>query len=251
MARMSRWLVGSSSSSRSGSSAKARARAARRISPPDRPARGLGRIEAEGLPAPPRPVQGSAPPAVGVVEQGLAGDVRLLRHDRRCAVPGWTNALAGVGLDLAGHDAHQGRLAGAVAADQAGAGARLERQVDAVEQLHRPVRQADVVQSEDGRAGAMVPRAHGWRAGSGAASALRPLRRGRRPGRRRSSARAIRRRPPVAHGGRAEVAGRQSPWCAASMNRRQIAAGQVAALRRRASAGPRSLPIQTPATSRA
>ena len=64
MARMSRWLVGSSSRRTSASSAKARASAARRISPPDSPWVGLGGVEAEVVQASPRPGRSCAPPAV-------------------------------------------------------------------------------------------------------------------------------------------------------------------------------------------
>ena len=148
MAKMSRWLVGSSSSSTSGCSAKARARAARRASPPESPA--VGRAGS-------RPKVCSAASAScgsarrrrwrsrAAVAPSIAG---LLRHQRHPAAAG-DDAVAAVGLGQAGQHPQQGRLAGAVAADQAGAHARLQRQVDAVEQHARPVGQAHVLQGDD------------------------------------------------------------------------------------------------------
>ncbi len=86
----------------------------------------------------------------GVVEQGRAGDLRLLWHEGD-AGPRRDVALAAVRLDLAGQDAQQRRLAGAVAAHQAGADPRIEGQVDAVEQHQRTVGEPDVLQGEDWR----------------------------------------------------------------------------------------------------
>ena len=105
----------------------------RRRTGPRRP----GRVEAEGLQRRLGLVQRRAAGG-GVVEQGLAGDLRLLRHAATTRVPGEQDALAAVRLDQAGQDAQQGRLAGAVAADQAGAAPGLQRQVDAVEQPAEP-----------------------------------------------------------------------------------------------------------------
>ncbi len=94
-----------------------------------------------------RPVR-RRPAGRGVVQQRSALHQRLLRHPddpRR----GRERALAAVGLGLAREDAQQRRLAGAIAPDQAGAGAGLQGQVHAVEQQHRPIPQSGVLQGED------------------------------------------------------------------------------------------------------
>ncbi len=113
-----------------------------------RQARGpLGGVEAEalqlGLGAVRRRAAGN-----GVVQEGGAGDSRLLRHLNH---PGGRRhgAFAGIGFGRAGQDAQQGRLAGAVAAHQAGAGPRLQSDVDAVEQLHGTVAQGHVLEGQD------------------------------------------------------------------------------------------------------
>ncbi len=85
-------------------------------------------------------------------QQGLALDLRLLgqeHHSRR----GRQKAIAGVGLDHAGQDPHEGRLASPVSAHQAGANPRFQGQVDAVEQLARPVGQPHPLEGYHRRAG--------------------------------------------------------------------------------------------------
>jgi hypothetical protein len=84
----------------------------------------------------------------GVVQQGLAGDLGFLRRigDPR---PRRDRALAAVRLGLACQDPQQRRLAGAVAAHQAGAAPGVQPQVDAVEQHQGPVGQADILEGED------------------------------------------------------------------------------------------------------
>ncbi len=90
------------------------------------------------------------PAGDGVTEQGRACDEWLLRHtDDACGRD--DGPLAGVGLRFSGQDAQQGRLARAIAADQAGPGAGLQRQVHPVEQQDRAVAQAGILQRQDGR----------------------------------------------------------------------------------------------------
>ena len=114
-----------------------------------RQARGrLGRIHAEhverGFPA-----MRLCAAQGDVVQQRLAGDLRLLR-DVGDAGGRLDAALAVIGLDLASEDLQQGGLARAVATDQAGARTRLHRQVDAVEQHLRPVGETDILKCENG-----------------------------------------------------------------------------------------------------
>ncbi len=83
-----------------------------------------------------------------VVDQLRPGDGRLLGHPdhpRR----GLQRAFPGIRLGLAGQHPQQGRLARAVAADQAGTRAGLQRQVDPVEQLMAAVLQAHGLQRQD------------------------------------------------------------------------------------------------------
>src|SRR5690606_38135377 len=115
------------------------------------PLRGLGGVEAEG--GQPRlggPGLGLA--RTGVVQQGVAGDVRLLR-DVGEAGTGLDRAVAAVGLDQAHDDLHQGGLARAVPPDQGGAAARLDGEVDAVEQGAGTVLETDVLEGDEGRSG--------------------------------------------------------------------------------------------------
>ena len=63
---------------------------------------------------------------------------------------GWVNTLAAVELDEPGQDPQQGRLAGAVAADEADPVALGQHRVEAVEQLLLADPQSGVVQGEEG-----------------------------------------------------------------------------------------------------
>ncbi len=85
MARMSRWLVGSSSRMTSGSSAKARGQRRAAGLAARQALRPLGRVEAERLQGRLGAI-GSAPAGGGVVQHRRADDLRLLR-DEGDAVP--------------------------------------------------------------------------------------------------------------------------------------------------------------------
>ena len=85
-----------------------------------------------------------------VVEQRAALDPGFLL-DQADARARLQETVAAVRLDQAGEQPKQCRLAGPVAPDQAGVGARLERQVDAIEQHHRPIGQLHVAQRNQGR----------------------------------------------------------------------------------------------------
>ena len=115
------------------------------------PARQTGRpprgVEAEGFQRRFR-FMPRGPAACGIVGQGVAGDVGLLRNQRD-ARAGLNKFLACVRLHGARQDAQQGRLSGPVAAHQTGAGARLQRQVDAFKKLDGPVGEANVFQGKD------------------------------------------------------------------------------------------------------
>ena len=120
MAGRSRWLVGSSSSSTSGCGASVRAMAARRISPPDRRFGSSSPREAQlaqKIGAAVRIIRRAEAP-FHIVQHGLVGrEVRLLRQVADGGA-GLHPALALVGLDHAGGDLEQRRLARAVAPDQ-------------------------------------------------------------------------------------------------------------------------------------
>ncbi len=75
----------------------------------------------------------------------------LLRHPRDHH-PGLHAHLAVVGLELTGHQPHQGGLAGAVAADDADAFAGFDGQVDVVEQQRTADAEVDVLELEEGHA---------------------------------------------------------------------------------------------------
>ena len=62
---------------------------------------------------------------------------------------GLDGTVAGVGLDQAHDHLHQGRLAGPVPADEGRAGARLNRDVDAVKQWPLAILEADVVERDE------------------------------------------------------------------------------------------------------
>ena len=89
------------------------------------------------------------PARCGVFQHRGAGDLRLLRDKGdRCA--GRDGAVPVIRLDLSGQDPQQGRFAGTIAPHQTGAIARIQREVHAVEQHHRPVSKTDLFQGEDG-----------------------------------------------------------------------------------------------------
>lgn len=82
----------------------------------------------------------------------MAGKVRLLGEvaDRRA---GLEEAHALVGLDQPGGDLEQGRLARAVAADEAGAVAGSQREVGAIEQRRAAEGERDALEGEERRSG--------------------------------------------------------------------------------------------------
>jgi hypothetical protein len=114
----------------------------------------------------------------GVVEQGRALDTGFLAQQGH-AQAGCQETVAAVRLDLARQNAQQGRLAGSVAADQAGAHPGLQAEVDAVEQHARAVGQPHVLQCDQGRPGVQWSGSCGSgggpsSCGGGAACATRP-----------------------------------------------------------------------------
>ena len=84
-----------------------------------------------------------------VIKDGRAGDHRLL-WDPGDAQAGNLGLLAVIDLHLAGQDSEQGGLARPVPADQAGAAAGFEGEVDPVEQHARPVCETDLPEGEHG-----------------------------------------------------------------------------------------------------
>ena len=86
-----------------------------------------------------------------VFQQGRADDGRLLRHERDPRSGGHV-AFAAIRQNLSGQDPKQGRLAGAVAPDQAGAHPCVQGQVDSIEQHQRTIGQPDVLQGQNGSA---------------------------------------------------------------------------------------------------
>ena len=112
--------------------------------------RRLGGIKAEGgEPGLGRPGLGLT--RGGIVEQGVAGDHRFLRHIGKPDA-GLDGAFAGVRLDLAHDDLHQGGFSGAIPSHETGPGARLDRDVDALEQGTGAVLQTDVLEGNKRRA---------------------------------------------------------------------------------------------------
>ena len=83
-----------------------------------------------------------------VVEDGRAGDHRLL-GDPGDAQAGNLGFLAIVDLHLAGQDSEQGGLTRPVPANQAGAAAEFEGEVDPVEKHARSVCETDLPEGED------------------------------------------------------------------------------------------------------
>ena len=80
----------------------------------------------------------------------MPGEVRLLRQ----VADGGARlheARAAIGLDQAGGDLQQRRLARAVAADEAHALARRDRQLDAVEQRRAAEGERDIAELDEGR----------------------------------------------------------------------------------------------------
>ena len=102
---------------------------------------------------------------------GKAGEVRLLREvaHRRARL---REARAAVGLDEPRRDLEQGRLARAVAPDQAHALALADRELGAFEQRRAAEGEVDVLQREQGRGHARRLRRRG-RGGQGLARKLR------------------------------------------------------------------------------
>gem|GEM_PF-3185630 len=90
------------------------------------------------------------------LEDAVAGlKLRLLRHVGQLQARG-TPHLPGIGLALARDDFQQARLAGAIAADQADALARLDHQRGAIEQRPVPIGQFESVKSKQGHVGSLV-----------------------------------------------------------------------------------------------
>ena len=84
------------------------------------------------------------------LEDGLPGGEGGLLRDARELQPGRGEEIALVGPGLAAHDAKQARLAGAVAADEPDALARLDHQVGMVEERDVPVGEGDGRKLEEG-----------------------------------------------------------------------------------------------------
>ena len=145
MPSMSRWLVGSSSSSRSGSRAKARARAARLTWPPDAVSGASVVVERKAVQE--LTESGLRAPAVALVLDGgnVTAQQEALPHRRRVrqrrlllderqpqavAQP----EIAAVQGHRAGDDSEQRRFAGAIAPDQPDALVRVHREGGAIEE---------------------------------------------------------------------------------------------------------------------
>ena len=221
--------------------------ASRRRTGPGGPRRGRGRRPA----APPRPRARRAA-GRGVVEQASR---------RRSPAPAPRSAMRAAGVSVRsppsgsirpGQHAQQGRLAGAVAADQAGAHARLQRQVDAVEQHAAARRPGARPSGRSGARGRSGDRLRGWPRGASRSAAGRrrrrpgaaswpkvrrqPVDRSRRGRRRRGRRRVGAASLPVLElaGGRSRPASRRSrapagPGGPTIMTRRQISRRQLAA----------------------
>ena len=83
-----------------------------------------------------------------MIQKAGPGDDRLLRHIDDAKT--WLKeTVPAVSDDLSGQNPHQGGFTGAIATDQSRAATRLERHVDAFEQLDGPIRQTNVAQSRD------------------------------------------------------------------------------------------------------
>ncbi len=88
----------------------------------------------------------------GVAQQAVAQNGRLLgqEHDPRRRTK---ETVPRIRLGQAGQYTHQGRFPGAIAAHQARADARLQGEVDPIEQLARTVGETHVLQGDHRRAG--------------------------------------------------------------------------------------------------
>ena len=153
IAPRSRWLVGSSSSSTSGFCASARAIAARRRSPPLAVAAGRDKVDPELVGDRRRLVRararpGRAGPNRASVSKPVHRRVLLEQDDIR---PRNDRALALVRVDQPGEALEQGRLAGAVAADQRQPVALADVQVELAEQPAFALDQPKVFVGEDRR----------------------------------------------------------------------------------------------------
>ena len=122
----------------------------------------LGGIETEGLEGRFGLVPGGAAGSRVVGESRTGHGRLLLDHDD--AQTRRNRPFALIGRNGAGQNAHQGRLAGPVAADQAGADARLQPDIDTVEHQIGPVGETDILESEHrGGHGGAFPKASGGR----------------------------------------------------------------------------------------
>ena len=157
MVERSRWLVGSSSSRMSGAGASVRAIAARLSA--RQVARPLLAGQAQLLQELTGPIGlvGRSEPRLDEGEHGLVpAHVGLLGQipDRRA----WLReARAAVGLDHARGHAQQGRLARPVAAHEADAVARPDREVGRFEQRRAPEGERDALEAEKGRGHGSAP----------------------------------------------------------------------------------------------
>ncbi len=106
-------------------------------------------LEDGGDPVVVRPQRIGERPGHVVADRGVSGKVRLLRQGGDGGA-GLGKALACVEDRLAREDAQQGRLAGAIAADQRQALARRDAEVDAVEDRLVAEMEADAGEGKEG-----------------------------------------------------------------------------------------------------
>ena len=131
------WMLGERASERGAADLPAR-----------QPARGLVRIEFKGRePGARLPIHGAA--GHTVIQQRVACNDRFLRHIDNPQAR-LEKTVAAVGDDLPRQDPHQGGFTRAVASHQRRAASRLERHIDAFEQLNRTIGQPNVTQGRDG-----------------------------------------------------------------------------------------------------
>ena len=91
-----------------------------------------------------------AEPGGDHVEDVALGAMRHFLLQPGDAAAAFEADLAVVGLDFAGQQLEQGRLAGAVAADQGDALARFDRQIDVFEQERAADAEVDIGQGDQG-----------------------------------------------------------------------------------------------------
>ena len=97
-----------------------------------------------------------------VIQKGVAFDDRLLWHIDNPHT-GLEESIPAVGADVTGQDAHECRLAGAIASDERRPRPRLEGDIDAFKKLHGSIRETNIAQRRNRRPSGA---ASGWRRGS-------------------------------------------------------------------------------------